>query len=108
MVIRVAKVVRLRAAKADQYVELHRVPWPGVLDALTRHDVRNYSIFLHHGVLFSYFEYWGHDYEADMDAIAADPESQRWLAQFSDTFVPADGAAPGELRTVLTEIFHLD
>jgi L-rhamnose mutarotase len=107
-VIRVAKVVGLRAGQVDRYVELHKTPWPGVLDALTRNHVRNYSIYQHAGLLFSYFEYIGDDYEADMIAIRADPQSQRWVAMFADTFKPVEGAAPGELRTVMDEIFHLD
>ncbi len=41
-------------------------------------NIENYSIYYHDGRLFTYYEYTGDDYEADMAKMAADPETQRW------------------------------
>lgn len=41
--------------------------------------LQNYSIYKD-GFLFSYYEYIGTDYEADMAKMANDPETQRWWA----------------------------
>jgi L-rhamnose mutarotase len=104
---RFGSVVRLRPEKAAEYLALHADVWPGVLAALRRAHVSNYSIFLRDGLLFSYLEYTGTDYEADMASIAADPEPQRWWRLTDPCQQPVDTAAPGELWPPLTEVFHL-
>jgi len=58
---RFGSVVRLRPEKAAEYLALHADVWPGVLAALRRAHVSNYSIFLPDGLLFSYLEYTGTD-----------------------------------------------
>jgi L-rhamnose mutarotase len=44
--------------------------------------MRNFSIYVTEiegkKYLFSYFEYIGQDFEADMQLIADDPETRRW------------------------------
>jgi L-rhamnose mutarotase len=105
---RVAQIVGLRPEKAGEYLELHRQVWPGVQKALRDAHVTNYSIFLRDGVLFSYFEYVGDDYDADMARIAADPETQRWWQHTDPCQEPLPTAKPGELWVEAGEIFHLD
>lgn len=64
----------------DEYIKLHAAVWPGVLAALERANVMDYSI--HHyaplRLLIANFKYTGDDYEADMKKIAEDPETQEW------------------------------
>ncbi|MFD3519943.1 L-rhamnose mutarotase [Streptomyces sp. NPDC058653] len=103
-----AAVVRLRPEKEAEYRALHAAAWPGVLDALKRANIGNYSIFLRDGVLFSYLEYTGDDYAADTAAIATDPTTQRWWALTDPCQQPLDTAADGELWAGAEEIFHLD
>jgi L-rhamnose mutarotase len=107
-VLRFASVIRLRPEKEAEYRALHADAWPAVLAALSRAHVRNYSIFLRDGVLFSYLEYAGDDYEADMAGIGQDPETQRWWKLTDPCQQPVDGAAPGEWWAPLEEVFHLD
>ena len=65
-----------------RYRELHADVWQSVLDRLEASHIRNYSIFVGtiegRRCLFSYFEYDGTDFEADMQKVAADPETRRW------------------------------
>jgi L-rhamnose mutarotase len=75
---RIGQVIELRDETAEEYIELHRAVPPGVLDALRRANVANYTIFKYGGLLFGYFEYYGADFEADMATIADDPVTQRW------------------------------
>jgi L-rhamnose mutarotase len=105
---RVAQIVGLRPEKAQEYLELHRHVWPGVQQALRDAHVTNYSIFLRDGVLFSYYEYVGDDYDADMARIAADPETQRWWQHTDPCQEPLPTARPGELWVQAEEIFRLD
>ena len=105
---RVAQVIGLPAENAAEYERLHAEVWPTVLDRLARSNIRNYSIYRHGELLFSYFEYVGDDYEADLAAIAADPETQRWWT-FTDPLQSAVGErADGEWWHVLPEVFHAD
>ncbi|MFE4372222.1 L-rhamnose mutarotase [Streptomyces sp. NPDC056835] len=105
---RFAAVIRLRPEKEREYLALHAAAWPGVLAALKRAHIGNYSIFLRDGLLFSYLEYTGSDYAADTAAIAADPVSREWWALTDPCQRPLDSVAEGEWWASAEEIFHLD
>jgi len=105
---RVATLIRLRPDKEQEYRRLHADVWPGVLDRMTRSNIHNYSIFLRDGVLFGYYEYVGDDYDADMAAVRADPESQRWWTLTDPCQEPVPTAAAGEWWAPAKELFHLD
>jgi len=105
---RYGSVVRLRPEKEAEYRELHTAVWPEVLRQIAASHIRNYTIFLRDGVLFSYFEYAGSDYEADMAAMATDPVTRRWWTFTDPCQQPVDTAAPGELWAPMEEVFHVD
>ena len=105
---RYATVIRLRPEKEAEYRELHAQVWPGVLAALRRANISNYSIFLRDGLLFSYLEYTGTDYAADTAGIAADEETRRWWKVTDPCQQPVDTAAEGEWWAPMTEVFHMD
>ena len=71
-------------------------------------NIRNYSIYYRDGYLFSYFEYVGEDYEADMAKMKADPETNRWWAETDPCQQPVDSAKPGEWWGDMEEVFHQD
>ena len=75
---RFGQVGRLKPEKRDEYVRLHAEVWPDVLNMITACNLENYSIFIRGNVVFSYFEYTGTDYEADMAKMAADESTQSW------------------------------
>lgn len=79
---RFGSVIGLKPEKEQYYRELHANAWPGILERIRKSNIRNYSIYITEvegkKYLFSYFEYIGTNYEADMQQIANDPETQRW------------------------------
>jgi L-rhamnose mutarotase len=105
---RIATIVRLRAEHEVEYRRLHADVWPSVLDTLRRVGVRNYSIFLRDGLLFSYLEYTGNDWAGAQAEIAADPETQRWWQLTDPMQEPLKTAAEGEWWAPAEEVFHLD
>jgi L-rhamnose mutarotase len=105
---RVASVIRLRPEKEAEYRALHADAWPGVLDTLRAAHVTNYSIFLRDGLLFSYLEYTGDDYDADLARIAADETTRRWWQLTDPCQQPLQTAAEGEWWVPAEEVFHLD
>lgn len=105
---RVASVVALRPEHERAYVELHAAAWPDVLASIRRCHITNYSIYLHDGMLFSYFEYVGDDYAADMAAMAADRATQRWWDVVKPLQRRLDDTPDGEWWSPAREVFHLD
>jgi L-rhamnose mutarotase len=110
---RYGMVLGLRAEKLDEYKELHAAVWPDVLRTIGRCHIRNYSIFLRQfddgrHYLFSYFEYVGTDFRADMAKMAADPATQKWWALCQPCQQPLANRAPDEWWAEMEEVFHYE
>jgi L-rhamnose mutarotase len=105
---RYGSVIKVSSEKFEEYKRLHAAVWPGVLKMITECNIRNYSIYHKDGYLFSYFEYIGSDYAADMDKMAADPETQRWWDVCKPCQRPLETRATGEWWADMEELFHLD
>lgn len=104
---RYGMVIRVKPDKVEEYVQLHRAVWPEVLDCIRKSNITNYSIFLKDDLLFSYFEYTGEDYEADMRKMAADPVTREWWSFCKPCQQPVETRADGEWWAKMTEVFHL-
>jgi L-rhamnose mutarotase len=105
---RIASVIRLKEDKREDYLRLHADPWPEVMATLTRVGVRNYSIFLHGDLLFSYLEFSGESWEDAQAEIARDPDTQRWWALTDPCQTPVEGALDGEWWSAMRPVFLLE
>jgi L-rhamnose mutarotase len=105
---RYGMVIKVRPEKLDEYVRLHARVWPSVLRMIRECNIRNYSIYHKDGCLFSYFEYVGKSFEADMARMAADPMTRRWWAVCKPCQEPLDTRAEGEWWADMEEVFHFD
>lgn len=105
---RYGMMIRVKPELEDAYRHLHANTWPAVLQRISESNIRNYSIFLRDGFLFSYYEYVGDDYQADMAAIAADPVTQAWWKLTDPCQEPVEGAEEGEWWAEMQEVFHHD
>ena len=105
---RFGQVIRVKPEKLDEYIELHRAVWPGVLAKIRECHIRNYTIFYRDGCLYSYYEYMGIDYEEDMKRMAADPETREWWKLTDPCQQPVDTADKGEWWAPMQEVFHCD
>jgi L-rhamnose mutarotase len=106
-------VIGLRPEKIAEYQKLHAAAWPDVLRMIQQCHIRNYSIYLRQlddgsHYLFSYFEYTGGNFEADMAKMAADPTTQKWWAVCMPCQKPLEHRAPGEWWAGMDEVFHAD
>jgi L-rhamnose mutarotase len=109
---RYAWVTGLKPQKADYYRQLHANSWPAVNTKLKECNIRNYSIYEREIdgkiYLFSYLEYTGKDFDADMKRMAADPETQRWWKETDPCQQPLpDAAARGKIWSDTQEVFYL-
>ena len=110
---RYGMVSRVRPEQLEEYKSLHADVWPSVLATIEQCHIRNYSIFTArlpdgHEYLFSYFEYFGSDFDADMEKMAADEETQRWWAICKPLLEPITELPPGEVWSIAEEVFHTD
>ena len=102
---------KLRPHLVRKYVELHADTWPAVLDRNKDCNLQNYSIFLKElpggeQYLFSYVEYTGDDFEADMQRMAADPEVQRWWGECKPCFELLEELPPGDVWSAMDQVFY--
>ena len=105
---RYATVVGLTAEGGDEYERLHAEVWTDVLKQIKSSNIRNYSIYRYGDMLFSYFEYVGEDFEADMLVMADDQVTQAWWRLCKPLTRPMPDRAPGEWAIDIPEIFHMD
>ena len=111
--MRYGSVIGLRAEKLEEYKRLHVAIWPKVAEMITEVNIRNYSIYLRkmpdgNYYLFSYFEYIGQDFAADMAKMAADPTTQEWWKVCMPCQQPLADRAEGEWWASMEEVFHQD
>jgi L-rhamnose mutarotase len=104
---RIGQVVGVHPDKRDEYLRLHAAVWPDVEAALTRANVRNYTIFIYGDLLFAYYEYTGSDFDADMASVAADPVTREWWTHTAPCQRPL-GEGAGGPWTDMVEVWHLD
>lgn len=108
---RYGSVIGVRAEKLDEYKRLHAAAWPEVLAMIKQCHIQNYSIYLRRlddgrHYLFSYFEYTGTDFAADLARMAADPTTQKWWAVCKPCQQPLENRAPDEWWAEMKEVFH--
>lgn len=106
-------IIGLKADKLDEYKRLHAAVWPDILAKISECHIRNYSIFLRklpdgQLTLFSYFEYIGSDFAADMQKMADDPRTQEWWAVCKPCQQPLPDLPEGGWWADMDEVFHSD
>jgi L-rhamnose mutarotase len=105
---RYGSVIGIKPDRIDDYKQMHAATWPTVLAQISRSHIRNFTIYLREpeNLLFSHFEYHGTDFEADMAAMAADPQTRLWWAVCGPCQEPLTTRAAGEHWASMEEVFH--
>jgi L-rhamnose mutarotase len=93
---RYGSVIKLKPEKLEEYKELHANVWPEVLKMIRECNIRNYSI------------YFGEDFAADMQKMAADSTTQKWWKLTDPCQEPLETRKPGEWWASMEEFFHAD
>ncbi|MCF6331826.1 MAG: L-rhamnose mutarotase [Draconibacterium sp.] len=101
-------VIKVKPEKLDYYKELHANPWPEVNAMLKKCNIQNYSIYYRDGLLFSYLEYTGTDFDADMEKMAADSITQEWWKLTDPCQEPVESAKEGVKWADMEEVYHLE
>ncbi len=105
---RYGSVIGIKPENLEAYKKYHAAVWPEIRAMITECNIRNYSIYHKDGYLFSYYEYIGDDYQADMAKMAADPKTQEWWAIQKPLQSPLPTRKGGEWWADMEEVFHMD
>ena len=112
---RVGSVIGLKSEpeKLIAYTQLHAACWPGVLAAIEKANIHNYSIFMGSDtpgqhMLFSYFEYVGDNFAQDMKDIGDDKITQVWWTYTDPLQNPLPSRAEGEHWTTIKPLIHIE
>ena len=92
---RLGQLIKVRPEFEERYIILHENTFPSVLERIRKSNIRNYSIFLLDGILFSNMEYVGSDYDGDMKAIG-DEKTKKWWKLTDPMQEPLPTRKPGE------------
>lgn len=108
---RYSMITGLKPESVALYKQLHASVWPGVLKKIKDCHIQNYSIYLQEldgkYYLFSYFEYAGNDFDADMKKMAADSITRLWWKSTDPLQLPLPvAAAEKRIWTNMEEVFH--
>lgn len=103
----VGQVGKLKEEKREEYIRLHAAVWSEVLELLQDCNVENYSIFIRGNLVFSYFEYTGEDYEADMNRIAENEVNQKWWSCTKPCFDKLSSDSEESFYEEMEQIFYL-
>jgi len=104
--MRVGSLIKLRPEYEERYIILHKHTFPGVLERIRKSKIRNYSIYLRDGILFSYYEYKGENFDRDMAEIGEDPVTRDWWKLTDPMQEPLATRGEGEWWAAMDEIFH--
>ena len=105
---RYGMTIRLNPGCEEAYRRYHAATWPEVLEMIRACHISNYSIYLIDGILFSYFEYHGDDFQTDIARMAAHPKTQEWWAIMEPMQQPLTTRKSGEWWAGMEEVFHID
>ena len=103
---RIGTITKLKPGMMAEYKKIHDEIWKDVMAAAHECGTRNYTIFAEGNYLFSYFEYVGNDYEADMKKKSEMPIMKKWKEATGIMLDKVDEEHGGCI--VLTELFHCD
>ena len=78
---------KLKPDKIEEYVRLHREPWKEILELISECNITNYSISIRNDELYTYYEYVGTDYEADMEKMNSSSIMQKWWTHTKPCFL---------------------
>ena len=90
------------------YAEYHEKIPEEIARCIHDCNLRNYSIFIRDGMLFTYCEYIGSDYESDMKKIAASADMQKWWGLVKPLMSPLKTRKKDEFWADMQSIFYQD
>ena len=108
MVQRFGAIVKIKPEGWERYKAYHANPLPGVNEMIKECHLSNYSIYRRGDYMFSYYEYNGENYDADMAKMAADPVTQEWWSLVIPLMQKIEDHTGDGVWAEMEEVYHLD
>lgn len=105
---KIGQICGITEENAKKYIEYHANIPTAIKNLIRDCNIRNYSIFYRKGILFSYYEYVGNDYEADMQKMSDDAENKKWWALVKPLMTPLPDRKEGEFWADMDIVFDMD
>ena len=99
----------VRAIKPEfikDYKKTHSDVWPEILEKITNCQIKNYSVFAQGDRLFSFFEYYGENFEDDTKIMRDNSKFQEWERVHEHMFMPLENRTKDEGWIELEEVFR--
>ncbi len=113
-ITRFGNVIGISKENISEYKRLHENCWPGVLKTINKANIHDFSIYLGEAAkgqyyLFSYYEYTGRNFDADMKKMADDKITQNWWKHTDPLQQPlATRKKTDKWWSTWEEVFHYD
>ena len=104
---RIGSLIGVKPEFEERYIILHKNVFPPVLERIKKSNIQNYSIFLRDSLLFSYFEYTGKNYKADLKSMA-DAATKDWWKLTDPMQRPLNSRNRGEWWASMNLLLHWD
>jgi cytidyltransferase-like protein len=101
-------IIKLKPENTERYKALHRNTFPGVLNRIRKSNIRDYTIFLENGILFSQMTYHGVDFVSDMNEMAKDETTRDWWLLTDPMQEPLEGRREGEWWASLQPVLNFE
>lgn len=105
---RYGMAIRIKQEFIEKYISLHKTPDNELLLALENSNIHNNTVFLIEGLLFSYFEYRGDDFEADWTKYTTSNIIQKLFNEIQGFFLPIGERFPKRGWSEMKEVFRKD
>ena len=99
----------VRAIKPEcikDYKKTHSDVWPEILERITDCKIKNYSVFAQGDRLFSFFEYYGENFEEDTKKMRNNTKFLEWERIHEHMFIPLGNRDKDEGWIELEEVFR--
>lgn len=84
-------VTRVEKENKELYIKYHKKIPDEIATLISECNIKNYSIFISRDLLFTYYEYIGADYAADMQKMADNANNKKWWELVVPLLKPIDG-----------------
>lgn len=102
------QICAIKDENIKKYIEYHNHIPKEIRTLIYECNIRNYSIFYRNGYLFTYYEYIGTDYDADMKKMSENTDNQKWWDLVKPLMSPVADRKPGEFWADMEMVFEQD
>ena len=103
---KIGQVCGITLENAEKYIEYHNNVPKEIRELIRECNIRNYRIFYRNGLLFSYYDYIGENYEEDMRKMAENTDNQKWWDLVKPIMSPLADRKKGEFWADMDLIFE--